>query len=54
MTTGRVSKKPSAQVQMLLKTLKRQGKARAVGQRKAGLWFPGRSATAETEAKNGS
>ncbi len=44
---------PSTQVQSLLKTLKRQGKAHPVGQRKAGLWFPGRSATTETEAENG-
>lgn len=44
---------PSTQVQSLLRTLKRQGKAHPVGQRKAGLWFPGRSAKAETEAENG-
>ncbi|MBX7104580.1 MAG: gamma-glutamylcyclotransferase [Gemmataceae bacterium] len=45
---------PTTQVQSLLKTLKRQGKAHPVGQRKAGLWFPGGAATSETEAENGS
>jgi ATP-dependent DNA helicase RecG len=34
---------PTTQVQSLLKTLKRLGKAHPVGQRKAGLWFPGQA-----------
>jgi ATP-dependent DNA helicase RecG len=42
---------PSTQVQSLLRTLKRLGKAHPVGKRKAGLWFPGPSATDETEAE---
>ncbi len=41
---------PTTQVQSLLKTLKRLGKAHPVGQRKAGLWFPGR---APKEPENG-
>jgi ATP-dependent DNA helicase RecG len=40
---------PTTQVQSLLRTLKRQGKAHPVGKRKAGLWFPGKSATTEAE-----
>lgn len=43
---------PSTQVQSLLKTLKRQGKAHPIGRRKAGFWFPGPSDTVETEPQN--
>ncbi len=42
---------PTSQVQSLLKTLKRQGKAHPVGKRKAGLWFPG--PTLKTDDKSG-
>lgn len=40
---------PATQVQSLLRTLKRRGKAHPVGQRKAGLWFPGPSPAVGTE-----
>jgi ATP-dependent DNA helicase RecG len=33
----------TSEVQSLLRTLKREGKAHPVGQKKAGLWFPGPS-----------
>jgi ATP-dependent DNA helicase RecG len=39
---------PTTQVQSLLQTLKRRGKAHSVGERKAGLWFPGPNSTANS------
>lgn len=44
---------PPTQVQSLLKTLKRRGKAYPIGRRKAGLWFPGQSIASEAEANEG-
>lgn len=42
----------STHVQSLLRTLKRSGKAHPVGQRRAGLWFPGKGPTHGTEAEH--
>jgi len=44
---------PSTQVQSLLKTLKRLGKAHPIGQRRFGLWFPGPSPTVESNPEDG-
>ena len=44
---------PMSQVQSLLKTLKRLGKAHPIGRRKAGLWFPGPGLAEASESENG-
>jgi ATP-dependent DNA helicase RecG len=43
---------PTTQVQSLLRTLKRQGKAHPVGQRKAGVWYPGPSPDTDSNQRH--